>query len=326
MILPSPAYLHHPPQYFPPDQPVPLPGVVTAMPCPTGPYPAPMLAPATYAGPPPMPALPIGTVMPAPAPAVPPSAIVGEWNRTAPGAVIGLTATPTRLTLRAIGTEKDEPVRLVLTADYKELRDGCLVGVITAADVEPVPGGRVAPRRIDPKELRAMVDQPISCRFQVQDGELILIDLKCGGLDHLLAGEEVAVLTGRYAKGEPKWPGKPKGRKKDAGAGIGAATGTPPVGAVVGGLIGRPVEPVYQPAPTTGYTVPPTPLPEPPAPEKPRKRKNERPAYSPDQNVRMEQLLQQSEDLREIGREWRRFWFSDRPHHLTPERIHGGIN
>jgi hypothetical protein len=47
--------------------------------------------------------------------------------------------------------------------------------------------------------------------------------------------------------------------------------------------------------------------------------------YSSDPNVRMQQLLYQSEDLREIKNEWRRFWFNDQPSHLTPERIHGGI-
>ncbi|MCS6863804.1 MAG: hypothetical protein RMJ56_16940 [Gemmataceae bacterium] len=47
--------------------------------------------------------------------------------------------------------------------------------------------------------------------------------------------------------------------------------------------------------------------------------------YSSDPNVRMQQLLFQSEDLRQIHNEWRRFWFNDQPCHLTPERIHGGI-
>jgi hypothetical protein len=45
-----------------------------------------------------------------------------------------------------------------------------------------------------------------------------------------------------------------------------------------------------------------------------------------DPDARMQQLLYQSEDLRQIGSEWRRFWFpDDQPGHLTPERIHGGI-
>lgn len=47
--------------------------------------------------------------------------------------------------------------------------------------------------------------------------------------------------------------------------------------------------------------------------------------YSSDPNVRMQQLMYNSEDLRQIGNEWRRFWFNDQPSHMTPERIHGGI-
>lgn len=47
--------------------------------------------------------------------------------------------------------------------------------------------------------------------------------------------------------------------------------------------------------------------------------------YSSQPEERMQQLLYQSEDLRQIRNEWRRFWFNDQPCHLTPERIHGGI-
>jgi hypothetical protein len=47
--------------------------------------------------------------------------------------------------------------------------------------------------------------------------------------------------------------------------------------------------------------------------------------YSTDPNARMEKLLQQSEDLRQIQKMWRRIWFNDQPSHLTPERVHGGV-
>ena len=47
--------------------------------------------------------------------------------------------------------------------------------------------------------------------------------------------------------------------------------------------------------------------------------------YSADPNIRMEQMLYQSEDLRNIREEWRRFWFTDMPSHLSPQRTHGGI-
>jgi hypothetical protein len=44
-----------------------------------------------------------------------------------------------------------------------------------------------------------------------------------------------------------------------------------------------------------------------------------------DPNARIQRLLEQTESPRPAGEEWRRFWFHEKPHHLTPERIHGGI-
>jgi hypothetical protein len=48
-------------------------------------------------------------------------------------------------------------------------------------------------------------------------------------------------------------------------------------------------------------------------------------AYSSNPNRRMNELLNQSEDLRQIEYEWERIWFVDEPSHMTPERVHGGI-
>ena len=47
--------------------------------------------------------------------------------------------------------------------------------------------------------------------------------------------------------------------------------------------------------------------------------------YSPDPNERMQQMLNQSEDLRQMKKEWFRFWMVDQPSHVTPDRVHGGI-
>jgi hypothetical protein len=47
--------------------------------------------------------------------------------------------------------------------------------------------------------------------------------------------------------------------------------------------------------------------------------------YPADKNERMEVLLNQSEDLRQIEAEWRRFWMNDQPSHMTYQRVHGGI-
>jgi hypothetical protein len=48
-------------------------------------------------------------------------------------------------------------------------------------------------------------------------------------------------------------------------------------------------------------------------------------AYSSNPNHRIVELTNQSEDLRQIEGEWERFWFVDQPSHMTPERVHGGI-
>ncbi|MGF1578999.1 MAG: hypothetical protein ACFCD0_06515 [Gemmataceae bacterium] len=48
--------------------------------------------------------------------------------------------------------------------------------------------------------------------------------------------------------------------------------------------------------------------------------------WSADPNERMEQMLFTSENYRQIRDEWRRFWFTDQPSHLTYDRIHGGIS
>jgi hypothetical protein len=47
--------------------------------------------------------------------------------------------------------------------------------------------------------------------------------------------------------------------------------------------------------------------------------------YPSDPNERMEVLLYESENLRQIKNEMRRFWMNDQPSHMTYERIHGGI-
>ena len=48
-------------------------------------------------------------------------------------------------------------------------------------------------------------------------------------------------------------------------------------------------------------------------------------AYSSDPNRRITELLNNSEDLRQIENEWERIWFFDQPSHMTYERVHGGM-
>ena len=46
--------------------------------------------------------------------------------------------------------------------------------------------------------------------------------------------------------------------------------------------------------------------------------------YDSDPNLRMQQMLNQSEDLRQMRKEVARFWMVDQPSHLSPERTDGG--
>jgi hypothetical protein len=48
-------------------------------------------------------------------------------------------------------------------------------------------------------------------------------------------------------------------------------------------------------------------------------------AYPADPTLRMQVLLNQSENLRQIQGEWMRFWMVDQPSHLTFDRIDGGM-
>jgi len=47
--------------------------------------------------------------------------------------------------------------------------------------------------------------------------------------------------------------------------------------------------------------------------------------FSGDPLDRNQELLNKSEDMRNIRGEWRRFWMLDQPSHMTPDRVHGGI-
>jgi hypothetical protein len=47
--------------------------------------------------------------------------------------------------------------------------------------------------------------------------------------------------------------------------------------------------------------------------------------YNSDPDLRMNELMNQSENLRQNQYTWERIWFTDMPSHLTPERVNGGI-
>jgi hypothetical protein len=47
--------------------------------------------------------------------------------------------------------------------------------------------------------------------------------------------------------------------------------------------------------------------------------------YPSDPHQRMNVLINQSEDLRQAGWDWRRFWMNDQPSTLTPVRVSGAV-
>ena len=49
------------------------------------------------------------------------------------------------------------------------------------------------------------------------------------------------------------------------------------------------------------------------------------PHYAAFPPKRAEELLVDSENMRNLGDEWERFWFLDQPSHMTPYRVHGGM-
>ena len=49
------------------------------------------------------------------------------------------------------------------------------------------------------------------------------------------------------------------------------------------------------------------------------------PHYAAWKPKRVDELLVDSENLRQAGDDWERFWLLDQPSHLTPFRTHGGL-
>jgi hypothetical protein len=49
------------------------------------------------------------------------------------------------------------------------------------------------------------------------------------------------------------------------------------------------------------------------------------PHYAAFPPKRVQELLVDSENMRQAGDEWERIWFLDQPSHLTPFRTHGGL-
>jgi hypothetical protein len=125
-----------------------------------------------------------------------PAKIIGTWNRITDDYSYTLTATPQQITFKGWFNDKPESIG-VITADYKQIDDGSLVGVFTST------------------KAQELVEQPFCCRFKVRDGELIVTSFNLGvGASSLKICQELEKMcVGRYSAGEMK-PASKEGRQK----------------------------------------------------------------------------------------------------------------
>lgn len=286
------------------------------------------------------------------------SSIQGTWYRELGPMLCVLKIDADHITVTAYmvgrledGTDVKEG--LVITADYHVSRNGTsVIGQITSVDMlleGDIPDvGNLTDGVRDLQ--KTLMDQLFSANFRLYGDTLVLGALRLPGLGEKMSEGQMLML-GRYKNLGDKPLPKPKPvKEKRVGRGD-SSTPTAPLGAYGG-------QPVPIPSGSIEYAVPlnaipavspatvPS-MPEPsanpavspaivpsmpePTPLVPQKQMSQPTPptlgqlNSSDPNIRMSQLLDQSEDTRPIQNQWRRFWFNDQPTHLTPERIHGGI-
>ncbi len=255
--------------------------------------------------------------------------------------------------------DKEVKEGAVVTADYHLTQNGTtVVGLVTGLDfilegdaskalevLEALSGADLA------KIQKGVVDHPCSFNVRVYGDALMVSKVKAGAV----LDDEAAIqmlFAGRYTNAGDKPVPKPKpvkGEPVELKARRGVELPSPrylervpqyvPVepsasaapGPLSSGAIaptGVPSTPMTEPV-APGDVVPVTPPMLPPAPTAPEGSAESRgvpPAkepgcsqYSFDPNVKMQRLLDASEDLRQLRTEWNRFWLFDQKNELTPE-------
>lgn len=233
---------------------------------------------------------------------------VGTWDREIGPmtCVVKIDAEHVTITATVSGEENGKKIKqgVVITGDYHLARDGTtLVGLVTGLDVI-VEGltGKETESLMGLEEVakmqKALVGQPFALGVRAYGDVLVIGDVRVGHASERGIEEASAMVSGRYRSGEPKGA-EPKRLPRATGANV------PRIPMADADDHARVKELLFE-SDTSG----------------PPRLFNQ---YSSDPNVRMKQLLKQSEDLRNIQNEWMQFWFEAKPQHLTPERIHGGI-
>jgi hypothetical protein len=92
---------------------------------------------------------------------------LGKWERKIGKSHVTLVIEDNRLHATFIG---DKPC--IIHADYALTRDGVVFGVVTSIECDE-----------DEDSARSLFDAPFSCRFRIDEGALIIHDLKCHEVD-----------------------------------------------------------------------------------------------------------------------------------------------
>ncbi|HEY7152803.1 MAG TPA: hypothetical protein VH575_02490 [Gemmataceae bacterium] len=91
---------------------------------------------------------------------------LGKWERKAGKSHVTLIVEENRLHVTFVGDNS-----CTLHADYAATKDGVIYGVVTSIDCD------------DEEAVKTMFDAPFSCRYRIDEGALIVRDLKCHETD-----------------------------------------------------------------------------------------------------------------------------------------------
>ena len=306
----------------------------------------------------------VGSVAPRPLP-VPPMpgpisrSLTGTWVRQVGPYLYVVKITPSEITITAKAATELENGKtavdgMILTAEYHLARDGVTaVGLVTCVDARLEGDLDGADMNALQEELakfqKAMTDKPFAMSLRVHGDSLVVGNVRLPRVNASNGPSPLTALGGCYTSIGDKPLPRLKPVKAEMAPRAYPAPGftpqsyfdgpglpppplpnQPPVMVVpapyqvspfpVTDRIPPPAPSVYEPP----QPVPTMPIPTPPVFEQPKGKKGKKKDTATDAE-RMKQLLYQSEDLRKINEEWRRFWFNTPPSHLTPEHIHGGI-
>ncbi|HEY7309698.1 MAG TPA: hypothetical protein VH643_10105 [Gemmataceae bacterium] len=92
---------------------------------------------------------------------------LGKWERKLGKSHVALLVEENRLHAMFVGDN-----RCVLHADYSMTKDGVIYGVVTSIECDD-----------DEEAVKTICDMPFSCRYRIDEGALIIRDLRCHEID-----------------------------------------------------------------------------------------------------------------------------------------------